>query len=327
MSSLQVQSLHTAALAMFETSRGIFWSFLPIVFLLAIMAIFLSGEISGGSFEKLIKRTVIAILLLYAFPMISDTMANLDDYLVNAFGGQDSLMAIFSKVADHAQEIKNAGTSNWFKFAQMGLTIIATLSFLILSLVEHFLDVLHLTIWNLLHILGPIALLGCLFPSFSQIPRGIFMGLFELSLWRPVWVILGRILIAIGFGDAPPDPSQWFDTAIMNFSVAALMASTPALVHGFLSGTLASIGGSAVQSMVGGAAGMLAGAPMMMAKKAASFGNKAAGTATSGAWTVAGGKWAAHEAKPHISRARNYVAEKMPAYWNPDRKNKNNSSV
>ena len=60
------------------------------------------------------------------------------------------------------------------------------------------------------------------------------MGMLELSLWKPTWVILGRLLLAAGFGETPADPSEWFDTAVLNFSVAALMACTPILVHGFL---------------------------------------------------------------------------------------------
>ena len=53
----------------------------------------------------------------------------------------------------------------------------------------------------------------------------------------------------------------------MNFAVAGLMVSTPALVHGFLSGSLAGVGGTALQSMAGGLGAMLAGAPLALGRK------------------------------------------------------------
>ena len=291
MSAAQLASLQSEALSLFQVSKGIFWNALPVAFLLALLVIYLSGEITGQAFERLFKRVVIAILLLVALPQISDMFVSLEGYLVTAFGGDESLKTIFSKISDHAQEIKNAGSSNWLKFGQWGLTLIATLSFLILSIIQHFLDVLHITVWNLLNILAPLALLGCLFPSQSHIPKGVFMGMFELSLWRPFWVLMGKILIAIGFGDAPGDPSQWFDTAIMNFAVAGLMVSTPILVHAFLSGALGAIGSSAVQTMAGSAGMILSQAPMRAIQETGSAGANAAKSTSSLAWRALSRKY------------------------------------
>lgn len=239
-----------------------FWVYLPVAFLLAILVIYVSGEVTGKQFENLFRRLIIAIALLVAFPQISSVIQGVDNHLTNAFGGEQNISQIFDKIGDKAHDLKDGTGVSWLKVGQVGLTIIATLSFLVLSIVRHFLEVLHLVIWNLLHILGPLALLGCLFPTMSQMPKGIFLGMLEVSLWRPVWVILSRILTAIGFGEAPSDPSHWFDTAVMNFAVAGLMASTPALVHGFLSGALASVGGTAVQNMLAGTGAVMAAAPM-----------------------------------------------------------------
>jgi hypothetical protein len=235
---------------------------LPPAFLLAIFLIYAKGEISGAKLVSLFRRVLVAIALLVAFPEISSAATGLETYLVTAFGGDASLTQVFGHIADRAHQISGAGGSNWLKFGQIGLSLIATLSFLVLSVVRHFLDVLHLTTWNLLHVLGPIALLGCLFDSWQQVPKGIFAGMLELSLWKPVWVILARILVAIGFGETPADPSQWFDTAVMNFAVAGLIATTPLIVHGFLSGTLASIGSSVLQTALGGTGALLTMAPM-----------------------------------------------------------------
>ncbi|MGK5083420.1 hypothetical protein WDW37_08935 [Bdellovibrionota bacterium FG-1] len=235
---------------------------LPSAFLFAMFLIYAKGEISGAKLESLFRRLIVAIALLVAFPEISGAATGLEMYLVAAFGGEASLAQVFGHVATRAHEMAGAGGSNWLKVGQIGLTLIATLSFLILSVVRHFLDVLHLTTWNLLHVLGPISLIGCLFDSWQQVPKGIFAGMLELSLWKPVWVILARILIAIGFGESPADPSQWFDTAVMNFAVAGLIATTPLIVHGILSGTLASIGSSVLQTGLAGTGAFLATAPM-----------------------------------------------------------------
>ena len=234
----------------------------PVAFLLAIFLIYAKGEISGSKLESLFRRLLVAVALFVAFPEISSYATGLETYLVNAFGGETALDQIFTHVADRAKDIRDAGALNWLRVGQIGLTLISTLSFLILAVVRHFLDVLHLTTWNLLNILGPIALIGCLFDSWQQVPKGIFVGMLELSLWKPIWVILAQLLVAIGFGETPADPSQWFDTAVMNFAVAGLMASTPMIAHGILSGTLSSVGAGVLQTALSGTGAMMAGIPM-----------------------------------------------------------------
>ena len=264
-------------------SQGLFWSLLPPAFLLALLLIYAKGEISGGRLESLFRRLITAIALLVAFPEISGAATALETYLVAAFGGDASLTQVFGHIGERAHAISAAGGRNWLKLGQIGLTLIATLSFLILSVIRHFLDVLHLMTWNLLHILGPLALLGCLFDSWQQVPKGIFMGMLELSLWKPVWVILARILTAIGFGDTPADPSQWFDTAVMNFAVAGLIATTPMIVHGILSGTLASVGSGVLQTALAGTGAFLTAVPMKAIKTAVSKGRQAATSVGGGA--------------------------------------------
>ena len=74
MSPAQLSSLHEVSLSLFEVSKGIFWNALPPAFLFAMLLIYLSGEISGSAFERLFKRLVIAILLLVAFPQISEVL-------------------------------------------------------------------------------------------------------------------------------------------------------------------------------------------------------------------------------------------------------------
>jgi hypothetical protein len=271
----QLDDLHGTALGLFQVSAGIFWHALPVAFLLAIMGIYAGGQISGDRFVSLFRRVLIAIALLVAFPQISQAFTDLESGLIDSFGGEESLTQVFAQVSQRAHDLKSAGALDWLRVGQIGLTLISTISFLILAIVRHFLDVLHIMTWNLLHIFGPLALLGCLFESWSHIPKGIFTGMLELSLWKPTWVILGRLLLAGGFGETPTDPSQWFDTAVMNFSVAALMATTPILVHGFLSGTIASIGGATIGSALSGAGGFLANAPLKLASKGASLATSA----------------------------------------------------
>lgn len=47
----------------------------------------------------------------------------------------------------------------------------------------------------------------------------------------------------------------------MNFAVAGLMASTPMIVHGLLSGTLGSVGSGVLQTAISGAGATLVGLP------------------------------------------------------------------
>jgi len=257
-----MNDLNMTTLQLFQASSGIYWASLPVMFLLCMGSIYFSGEISGAKIEGLIRRLIISIILLVGFMQISSSIQSLETYLISTFGGDDALVQVFSKIGDKATEIKDSSSGNWFKLGQIGLSIISTLSFLVLAVVKRFLDILHLSLWNIMHILGPIALLGCLSPSYTTIPKGIFMGMLELSLWKPIWVILARVLLGIGFSEAPANLSQWFDTAVLNFAIAGLMASTPMLVHSFLNGQLGSVGGSALQTMTSGIGTTMARIPM-----------------------------------------------------------------
>lgn len=273
------QNLSVVVRELFQKSENLFWLGLPAATLFAILLIYISGEITGGKLETLFKRILIAILLLTAFQEISRFFSGLEDGLVHYFGGEESLQTIFDRVKAHIDSVSQTGAGFWLKFGQYALTIISTLSFLLLAVVKKFLDVIHLTLWNLIHILGPVALLGCLFPSFHAVPKGIFLGLFELSLWKPIWIVIGRILLAIGFGEAPATPENWLDTAIMNFAVAGLMIMTPSIVHAFVTGSLGAIGGNVMQTMTNGMAAVALALPMRTMKSA---GMKVKDSATNG---------------------------------------------
>src|ERR1700679_288548 len=99
----QLENLHSTAMSLFQTSQGLFWDFLPPLFILAMASIYISGEISGASFEKLFKRIILAIILLLALPKISTFIIGIENHLVTAFGGEESLHSIFAKVADRAR--------------------------------------------------------------------------------------------------------------------------------------------------------------------------------------------------------------------------------
>jgi len=269
--SNQIANLSATTSILFQKSASLFWAMMPVALLIAMLTLYVSGEMSGGKLENLVRRLIIAIAALIAFPQISQAIQGIEVYLVDAFGGDAYLAQVFSKLGDTAASMKQEGATNWLKIGQLGLNIITTLSFLILAVIREFLDMLHLSLWNLFHVLGPIALIGCLFPSWSQVPKGVFIGMLELALWKPVWIILARLLIAIGFGQTPTDVSKWFDAAVLNFAVAGLMASTPILVHSFLSGSISSMGSSVLQTMASGAGAALAAQPMRLLQKGAGW--------------------------------------------------------
>ena len=266
MTTLHFQNVQDVTHSLYMVSRGIFWDGLPIAFLLAILLIYVSGQITGQAFEGLFRRLIIAIILMAAFPQVSSIIHSVGERLTVAYAGEETLRDLFNHIGDKAKDIKDSGVSNWIKLGETVLTIVTTLSFIILSAIQHFLAVLQVVIWNILHILAPVGLLACLFPSLSAIPRGIFMGLLEVALWKPMWVILARILLAVGFGEAPATPDRWLDTVIMNFAVAGLVASTPMLVHGFLTGGLSAVGGSTLQTMASGMGSFMLQYPMSYMK-------------------------------------------------------------
>jgi hypothetical protein len=273
-----LEALSATTALLYQKSVGYFWMALPVALLLSLLILYVTGEMTGGKLESLFRRLLIAIALIAAFPQISHAIRGLESNLVDTFGGEQALLDVFSKLGERAGNLKQDGTLSWLKVGQMGLNIITTLSFLILALVRHFLDMLHLSLWNLLQVLAPLSLLGCLFQSWAQVPKGVFMGLFEISLWKPIWVIMARLLIATGFGSEPKDVSEWFDTAVLNFTVAGLMASTPMLVHSYLSGALASMGGSVMQTMASGVGAVLTAQPMRVIQSSANWASSTTST-------------------------------------------------
>ena len=159
---------------------------LPVAFLIAILLIYAKGEISGAKLESLFRRVLVAIALFVAFPEISSYATGLETHLVDAFGGETALTQVFAHVGDRAHEIRDAGAGNWLKVGQIALTL--DLDALVFDSRRRspFSRCAASDDVESTQYLGPIALVGCLFDSWQQIPKGIFVGMLELSLWKPI---------------------------------------------------------------------------------------------------------------------------------------------
>ena len=84
MNPTQLDLMAKTSKEMFEISRNIFWSGIPVAFLLSLLMIYASGQISSARIGGLIRRLLVAVALIVAMPQISSTLASLDHSLVAA---------------------------------------------------------------------------------------------------------------------------------------------------------------------------------------------------------------------------------------------------
>jgi hypothetical protein len=233
---------------------NIYYLMLPVFFGLALILAWFRASGSAPDFLDVLKRTIVSMILLVAFPDISRAIAFIAEGITNKIDAVNSLDTFMLMVQQKTQSYSFTPTSILLQFNDL---VIATLSFgsyLILYIARYLTVAMYHFFWVFFTITSPLMLLFNLFQGTSQITVNLFKGLIEVASWKIVWAILGAMLTALSFGDAYKTDGNYLTLIVMNFVIAVAMLMTPMIVRSIvgagLHGMSSSLGAAAVTAMV-----------------------------------------------------------------------------
>lgn len=213
------------------------------------------GEVTTGSpeFVDIIKRTVVATVLLVAFPDISKAILFLADGVAEKIDSMNSLDHVIRMAQEKSEGYSMSVSSIILQFNDLIIATLSFLSYIILYIARYITIAMYHFFWVFFMVSAPLLLLFNLFEGTQQITKNLFKGMIEVACWKIVWAILGAMLLALSFGDAYRTEGNYLTLIVMNFVIAVAMLMTPMMVKSIVGSGLQSIssalGAAAVTAM------------------------------------------------------------------------------
>ncbi len=231
----------------------IYYLMLPVFFALAVAVTWLRSQGGAVDFVDILKRAVLATLLLAAFPDISRAIIVSAEGIAERIDQTNSLNAVLEMAEAKANGYADSPKSILLMFDIVVATI-AFLSYFILWVARFLTIAMYHFFWIFFMISAPLLLLFNVFRETSHITKNLFKGMIEVACWKIVWAILGAMLAALSFGDLYAREASYLSIVVMNLIIAIAMLMTPSmvksLVGGGLQGLSTSIGGLAAAAIV-----------------------------------------------------------------------------
>lgn len=232
----------------------IYYLMLPVFFALSIAMTWFRSPQGSIEFLDILKRAVIATLLLVAFPDISRAIIYVADGITEKIDALNSIDVMVRMAQEKSEAYSASTTSLLLQFNDLIIAVLSFLSFLVLYIARYITIAMYHFFWIFFMITAPLLLLFNLFASTSQITINLFKGMMEVASWKIVWAILGAMLTALSFGDAYKAEGNYLTLIVMNFVIAIAMLATPMMVKSLVGSGLQSmsstLGATAVAAMV-----------------------------------------------------------------------------
>jgi hypothetical protein len=232
----------------------IYYLMLPVFFALSIAMAWFRSPQGSIEFLDILKRAVIATLLLVAFPDISRAIIYVADGITEKIDALNSIDVMVRMAQEKSEAYSASTTSLLLQFNDLIIAVLSFLSFLVLYIARYITIAMYHFFWIFFMVTAPLLLLFNLFASTSQITINLFKGMMEVASWKIVWAILGAMLTALSFGDAYKTEGNYLTLIVMNFVIAIAMLATPMMVKSLVGSGLQSmsstLGATAVAAMV-----------------------------------------------------------------------------
>jgi hypothetical protein len=239
-----------------RTVHAIFFSwFFPLVTIFLLVGViidFFKLPLGGTpAFGTLLGRTIIACLLLYAYPEISNAFADVVDAVANQLGSLNDFNLVLAKMGDKLQNL----TWSWMSFKDSIIGILSYLSFFLLYISVYAVQAFMMFSWTILFVFSPVMIALFVLPATAGATSSLFRSLIEVGMWKVVWSVLATLLWSFALSDINNGADVNFLTAIfLNLILAGSLLLTPIIV-----GALA---GKGISSLASTAGGIVAGATM-----------------------------------------------------------------
>ncbi len=231
-----------------------FYLLLPVFFLLAVAIAWFRSPAGSPEFLDILKRTVVATILLVAFPDISKAILNVADAIALRIDELNGIDAVLKMAEEKSEGYTFSATSLLLQFDDLIIATLSILSYIVLFVARYLTIAMYHFFWLFFMVSSPLLILFHLFEGTSQITRNLFSGMIEVACWKIVWAILGAMLTSLAFGDAYQAEGSYLTIVVMNFVIASAMLMTPMMVRSVSSGGIQSmsskIGTAAVAAVV-----------------------------------------------------------------------------
>ncbi len=238
---------------LFSEFSQLYYILLPLFFVLAVVHAWFANPQGGPEFLGILKRAIIATILLVAFPEITEAILMLANGIadkIDKYAGLDAFMLMAEK---KSRSYSMSVTSVLLQFNDLLIATLSFLSYIVLYFARSITFAMYYFFWVFYSIVAPMALLLMLFPSTTRIAGNLFKGMIEVACWKIVWSILGAMLTALAFGDAYQIEGGYVTLMVMNFVIAVAMLGTPMIVSSLVGSGLNSaapyLGAAAVTAM------------------------------------------------------------------------------
>ena len=244
---------------------NMYYLLLPVFFLVAVALTWFKSPSGSPDFMDILKRAVVATLLLVAFPDISRAIIEIADSIALRIDEVNGIDNILKMAEQKSESYTMSASSLLLQFDDLIIASLSIFSYIILYIARYLTIAMYHFFWLFFMVTSPLLILFHMFEGTSQITKNLFSGMIEVACWKIVWAILGAMLTALAFGDAYQAEGSYITLVVMNFVIASAMLMTPMLVKSLYSKGLTSMAGP-IGAMAGGA--IIAG-PRWVAKAAA----------------------------------------------------------
>lgn len=217
--------------------RDLFYLFLPVFFLIALVLAWFRSPAGGPDFIETLKRVFIASLLLAGFPEITDTILTITQGITNSIGKMEDLEAYIKMAGEKAATIPMSPYGAILAIDTFALSILSYSSYFIVYVARFFMMTVYHFVWMFLVITSPMLLLFHVFTS--KITLGLFKSLIEVACWPIVWAIFSVMLKSISFGNSEAATNSYLTLTVLNFVIAIALILTPFAIKGLVGGTFA----------------------------------------------------------------------------------------
>ncbi len=232
----------------------LYYLMLPVFFALAVAVAWFKNPMGGPEFLDIIKRAIIATILLVAFPDISQSILWVADGITEKIDNLNSLDTFIRMAQEKSESYTFSVTSVVLAFDDLLIATLSFLSYLVLYIARYLTIAMYHFFWIFFMVSAPLLLLFNMFEGTQQITKNLFKGMIEVASWKIVWAILGAMLTALSVGEGYRAEGSYIVLIVLNFIIACAMLMTPMMVSSIsgkgLQSMSTTLGASAVAAMV-----------------------------------------------------------------------------
>lgn len=268
--SAEAKTLHTFFVSIFYTLS-------TILLLIGVLLEYFKMPIGGAlGFPQLVGRTLIAAILLAAYPEISNMVAAVADAVADKVGDLNS----FHHLLESAGAALKEHSWSWTSVGDTLLSVVSYLAYFVLYITVFFFDAAIVYCLVLLYIFSPLMIAFYILPATSGMTTGLFRTLFEIASWKIVWSVLGTLLWSTALNNFKNSGQGNFITLLaLTLMLTLSIVLTPMVVRNLISGAL-----SGIASQTAGLAAMGLSAGFLT--PAAIAGGAKMATAKTGGWAL-----------------------------------------